>query len=448
MLIAVGVLLALGFWLTFSDGNPSILGRYSRRWFVVAVFASVVILWVTVVCVRAVWSSRRTNEDVARALSPRRRLLFGGAATLMVGLVAELLLRCIGLPSDPTPSRPIVDPAQRFHSSLQHVDRVKMDGQWVRAYRGRIHTRAKSTRFRILCLGSSTTHGYLLARDETWPAMLEQSLIDRGYDVEVINAGLAWHSSVKGLVSYVLDGRFFQPDLVIAMYAYSDLAHSFPLPGEPPFERDYGSYQGSMRRILERSSGAKKDNDFMAWRLLEASALYRLACRVTRFDRMYYRSLRKGLTGPIEPATVDVALDGFPSIRSHRENLAYLVRLCQADGRRILLATEPNLLDCPEAAHQPTGLCDASGALVSRQSVAAAMEVCRQSLFDIAQETGVVVVDAERAVGDVIERFSSGGIHFAPEGNRVVADAFVPVVAGIFDELSSAHHAVAVAHRP
>lgn len=308
-----------------------------------------------------------------------------------------------------------------------------------------------ATALRILCLGGSTTYGYLLEDDETWPAMLEQRLVDSGYDVEVINAGVSWQTSAQGLISYVLDGRFYQPDIVIAMYATSDLARSFPLPGEPPFERDYGSYQGPMRRMLRLRSGAENDKGPMAWLLSEPPALYRLACQVTRIDQMYYRSLREALAGPIEPTsvdvptTVDVALDGFPSIGSHRENLAYLVRLCEADGRRILLATEPNLFDCPDAADQPIDLRDALGAMVSRQGLAAAMEVCRQSLFDIAQESGAVVVDAERAVGEVVEHFIDG-IHFAPEGNRLVAEAFLPLVAGIFDELTSARHAVAAPH--
>ncbi len=453
ILVAAGLFLALGFWLTFSATNPDVFGRYSRRWFVVAVFASVVILWVTVLCVRAVWSSPRTDESMAGALSPSRRLLFGGASTLMLCLAAELFLRCIGLPADLSPPIPIVDSAQHFHSSLQHVDRVKTDGQWIRAHRGGIHTHDKNTQFRVLCLGASTTYGYLLEADETWPAMLEQRLVDDGYDVEVINAGVSWQTSAQGLISYVLDGRFFQPDIVIAMYATSDLARSFPLPGEPPFERDYGSYQGPMRLMFLERSGAESDKSPMAWLRFETSALYRLARQVTRIDLMYYRSLREGLNNAIEPAavdvppTVDVALDGFPSIRSHRENLAYLVRLCEADGHRIILATEPNLFDCADAADQPIDLHDALGAIVSRHSLAAAMEVCRQSLFDIARETGAVVVDAERAVGKVVEHFIDG-VHFTPEGNRLVADAFLPHVAGILDELTSARHALATPHGP
>ena len=57
-----------------------------------------------------------------------------------------------------------------FHALLQIAGRTRVDGQWVRSYRGRQYDRDKTCDVRIVCLGGSTTWGAHLATEETWPS--------------------------------------------------------------------------------------------------------------------------------------------------------------------------------------------------------------------------------------------------------------------------------------
>lgn len=71
-------------------------------------------------------------------------------------------------------------------------------------------------RFRIFCLGGSTTMGYPSPADAAWPAVLERSLqaLLPGRELEVINVG--GNSYGTGRTLAVLRGiRQYQPDLVI-----------------------------------------------------------------------------------------------------------------------------------------------------------------------------------------------------------------------------------------
>jgi acyl-CoA thioesterase-1 len=53
--------------------------------------------------------------------------------------------------------------------------------------------------YTILCFGNSLTAGYNLDPILAYPAILERKLNEKGYDVEVINAGLSGETSAGGL---------------------------------------------------------------------------------------------------------------------------------------------------------------------------------------------------------------------------------------------------------
>ncbi|MTH98198.1 arylesterase [Roseibium sp. RKSG952] len=52
---------------------------------------------------------------------------------------------------------------------------------------------------KIVVLGDSLSAGYQLPPDQAFPEQLEQALIDRGHDVEVVNAGVSGDTSSGGL---------------------------------------------------------------------------------------------------------------------------------------------------------------------------------------------------------------------------------------------------------
>lgn len=52
---------------------------------------------------------------------------------------------------------------------------------------------------RIVCLGDSLTAGYGLEPQEAWPVLVQERLAQKGYDYEIVNAGVSGDTSAGGL---------------------------------------------------------------------------------------------------------------------------------------------------------------------------------------------------------------------------------------------------------
>lgn len=52
---------------------------------------------------------------------------------------------------------------------------------------------------KVLALGDSLTEGYGVDKEEAWPFVLEQALLEQGYDVEIVNAGISGSTSASAL---------------------------------------------------------------------------------------------------------------------------------------------------------------------------------------------------------------------------------------------------------
>jgi len=76
---------------------------------------------------------------------------------------------------------------------------------------------AKKEKFRVICMGASSTMGLQSEDWETWPSRLEQSL----NNVEVINCGLGGLSSFHH-VAMVEEINSYEPDLVLYYAGYND----------------------------------------------------------------------------------------------------------------------------------------------------------------------------------------------------------------------------------
>lgn len=76
-------------------------------------------------------------------------------------------------------------------------------------------------KFKILAFGDSLTAGYGLATGDSFAARLEAALNERGYQVEVINAGVSGDTSAGGAgrIDWSLADR---PDLVIVELGAND----------------------------------------------------------------------------------------------------------------------------------------------------------------------------------------------------------------------------------
>jgi lysophospholipase L1-like esterase len=77
--------------------------------------------------------------------------------------------------------------------------------------------------FRILTMGCSTTFGWGVADDQSYPAQLEALIHQSGHtDVEVINGGQPGYTSFQGLWLWDEVLRFYEPDLVLVGYVVQD----------------------------------------------------------------------------------------------------------------------------------------------------------------------------------------------------------------------------------
>lgn len=80
---------------------------------------------------------------------------------------------------------------------------------------------------RIVAFGDSLTAGYNLPIDEAYPAQLERLLRERGYSVEVINAGVSGETSAGGVrrTDFI---RSLDPDIVLFGLGGNDALRFLP----------------------------------------------------------------------------------------------------------------------------------------------------------------------------------------------------------------------------
>jgi lysophospholipase L1-like esterase len=94
-----------------------------------------------------------------------------------------------------------------------------------RGYRGgEIITPKPDGIFRIFAIGGSTTYGVSLKNNETYPALLQQILHERGYsNVEVVNGGVPQYATYDNLVNFELRLLDDQPDMIITYEGINDV---------------------------------------------------------------------------------------------------------------------------------------------------------------------------------------------------------------------------------
>ncbi|MDF2938866.1 MAG: arylesterase, partial [Paenibacillaceae bacterium] len=75
----------------------------------------------------------------------------------------------------------------------------------------------------ILAIGDSNTYGAGVARDEAYPAQLENKLNANGYNCRVINKGINGNTSKAGAERLGNELIEHQPDVVILLFGAADL---------------------------------------------------------------------------------------------------------------------------------------------------------------------------------------------------------------------------------
>jgi hypothetical protein len=78
---------------------------------------------------------------------------------------------------------------------------------------------------RILILGDSITFGALIGKEKTYPSRLERLLRTQSRSVDVINAGVSGYTAYNELQYYLVEGRRYEPDVVIVAFCMNDVAN-------------------------------------------------------------------------------------------------------------------------------------------------------------------------------------------------------------------------------
>lgn len=160
-----------------------------------------------------------------------RRILFAAFVVLAVFGGFEGFLRGTGWPHVPEGAEFThksvywVEPANLNLEATPHKERggsfrVSTDPNGLRAP---LHTEAKPAgAWRVMTLGCSTTFGWGVDDNESYPARLEAILKEGGHESEVINAGQPGYTSFQGLWLWDKVLAKYSPDVVVFGYLVQD----------------------------------------------------------------------------------------------------------------------------------------------------------------------------------------------------------------------------------
>ena len=159
------------------------------------------------------------------------RLLLVLASTLFACLLSEglVLLLCGEQPKFP---RHVVgaefgvrinEPGAEYrHQSADVSVAFRINQQGMRADRDYRYEKAPDVQ-RILSLGDSFTVGYEVEFEDCFSSVLEADLRDRGYAVEVLNAGVSGYSNAEACVYLERELVKYEPDLILISFFGNDL---------------------------------------------------------------------------------------------------------------------------------------------------------------------------------------------------------------------------------
>ena len=174
---------------------------------------------------------------------------------------------------------------------------------------------------RILAIGDSFTYGHGVQDDETYPAVAERVLRRRGYDVEVVNAGVPGYNTDQAYTWTLRDGLALRPDLVLLGVHCSDVSDNF----------ESSLYDVDGDRLVRRGAAATR-----MYRLGSLVGLVPSAVRRSRVFDLLVASFEWHDAPSARPAVADLDAWSFTKIRlevadlaAHVPSLAVILMPCK-----------------------------------------------------------------------------------------------------------------------
>jgi lysophospholipase L1-like esterase len=330
---------------------------------------------------------------------------------------------------------------------VQGPSQFRINNQGVR---GR-HLDPQVDEYRILTIGGSTTELLLMDEPRTWPAMVEQSLLETGAEGRrawVGNVGKSGANARDHVLHtrYLLD-QFPQIDAVIVLVGVNDLTLALaegetyirlPSLDEPEakaaqLERAFSVRPGSISQPIY--SGVHP------W--FKRTALYQVASRARMKirgqlaasgavqDRVgesvaRWRSHRSASQGRLTELP-----DLGPALGRYRAYLESIADEAEARGVRLIYMTQPALWranlsqgeeellwmggDAPDFMEGP------GARYYTAEALAAAMQAFNQVTLELCRSRGVECIDLAAGLPRTTEVFYDD-VHFTDEGSRRVAE--------------------------
>ena len=196
--------------------------------------------------------------------------------------------------------------ATYWHHSPDVLVHFRINAQGMRADNDYTYEKPLGVQ-RIVSLGDSFTVGYEVAVEETFSSVLERALNDRGYSIEVLNAGVSGFSTAEEYLYLERELWRYQPDLVLVSFFINDLEDNLRT-------GLFTLHDGVLTPMNDRYIPAGKLGDFLntnflfstlseqsdAFSLIKEKATYVLKRRMVERNvaRMQYVQESEGSRGP------------------------------------------------------------------------------------------------------------------------------------------------------
>jgi len=196
-------------------------------------------------------------------------------------------------------------------------------------FRGPYFVKKKSKKiYRVITLGGSTTLGWKVTDEETYPRILERMLnrsINKDINVQVINAGMYYHNSCNVNYFFKKDYLEFEPDMILLMSGWNDInklrnkeIHSFEdYCPEPLTLRAFHSF-----RLLEY---------FMS-ELLDKPSVSKLGTKILSQNMKYLERNLEEIINISKDKGISVGLITMPSIMGKNSSIDELKKIPQLIG--------------------------------------------------------------------------------------------------------------------
>lgn len=264
--------------------------------------------------------------------------------------------------------------------------------------------------FRIVAIGASTTYGVVNSDKNTYPALLETMIRERGYEnVEVLNAGVTGYTTTETFINFYLRILNLSPDMVIFYQARNDVfpqAFNGYMTDFSHYRQPDYSFSGTnyLHKYLFRAS------HLFMWLATKRQGLFGWS---SRDENPHYGSVR--MNNRPTSAELENNLSKDQGMMVYRKNIESMIQLSKQNGNiDFILSTYAFRQDKFNSGILPRdeAILPTIGKQIDKQN-----ELVRQ----LAAKHQLTLVDTANALAGKLEDYLVDDCHFNDEGQQARA---------------------------